>query len=88
MNSTPQGQVIRCPVCNESLIGNDLDLNVHVYLEHPEVNDNISKMLNGEPYKTAKELRAEGVRLSPARDRSPSESQQSKASLRATKGEG
>ncbi len=49
-----------CPVCNEQCTSDD-DLFVHVYLNHPEVSDNISKMMNGEPYKTAAQLRDEGI---------------------------
>jgi len=50
----------KCPVCQEPYTS-DEDLFVHVYICHPELNDNISKMLNGEPYETAEQLRARGI---------------------------
>jgi hypothetical protein len=50
----------KCPVCQEPYYSED-DFFVHVYIYHPELNDNISKMLNGEPYETAEQLRARGI---------------------------
>lgn len=49
-----------CQICNEPILS-DEDLFVHFYIEHPEVSDNISKMLRGEAYETASELRKRGV---------------------------
>ncbi len=50
----------KCRVCQESYTSDD-DLFVHVYICHPELNDSICKMLDGEPYETAEQLRARGI---------------------------
>jgi hypothetical protein len=50
----------KCLVC-QAAVEDDDALYVHVYLEHPEVHDNVDKMLKGEPYTSAEELRQKGI---------------------------
>lgn len=50
----------KCPVC-EAGIEDDNALFVHVYLDHPEVHDNIDKMLKGDSYESSETLRSKGI---------------------------